>query len=105
MNTLMSEVLSRKAAARKQLAALPFTEKIAILERKSGDSRHVAKNTIRPAVHHNRDSVGLGAGNGFTYRGTEATGVLSISRRTEYCPNVGNCVPEIARAICAVAVC
>ena len=49
MNALMSDILARKAHARKELARLSFTEKIEILERIRRRNKAVAAATLRKA--------------------------------------------------------
>jgi hypothetical protein len=47
MSELMDKILAAKARERKRLAALPFREKVAILEKLRDRSLLISKNRIR----------------------------------------------------------
>ena len=47
MNELMEKILARKRAARKQLAALPFAQKLAIVEKMRDRSLLLAAGSLR----------------------------------------------------------
>ena len=57
MSELMDKILAAKARERKRLAALPFSEKVAILEKLRDRSLLIAKSPLRTR-RFNSDSKG-----------------------------------------------
>ncbi len=50
MSDWMQKILESKRAARKRLAALPFSEKVKLLEKLRDRSRAIAANPLRPTT-------------------------------------------------------
>jgi hypothetical protein len=60
MSELMDKILAAKARERKRLAALPFSEKVAILEKLRDRSLLISKSRVRSQIAAQKSSDGTG---------------------------------------------